>query len=130
MKVQSVTEALASISKTIELAGQPSPLYKAPNEYILPLERLVEGFRREDPPPIPQLAVPISVSWGCHRVATESQEISLLASSQLIIIAFFYLLRVGKYTHPRYVKQNSILKQASNQNKTILSGRYWILQKR
>ena len=113
IKVQSVTEALAAISKTIELAGQPSPLYKAPNEYILPLERLVEGFRREDPPPIPQLAVPISVPWECHRVATESKEISLLASSQLITIAFFYLLRVGEYTHPRYVKRNGIIKRAT-----------------
>ena len=81
IKVQSVTEALAAISKTIELAGQPSPLYKALNEYILPLERLVEGFRREDPPSIPQLAVPISVPWECHRVATESQEISLRFST-------------------------------------------------
>jgi len=109
VKVQSVTKALAAISKTIELAGEQSPLYKAPNEYILPLERLVEGFRREDPPPIPQLAVPVSVPWECHRVATELNDISLLATSQLITIAFFYLLRVGEYTHPRMIKRNGVL---------------------
>jgi len=45
IKVRSITDALAAISKTIELVGQPSLLYKAPNEYILPLEWLVQGFR-------------------------------------------------------------------------------------
>ena len=46
VKVQSVSEALAAISKTIELAGEQSPLYKSHNIYKLPIERLIEGYRR------------------------------------------------------------------------------------
>ena len=53
IKVSGVSDALAAISKTIELAGKPSLLYRAENKYQLHLERVVEGFRRTDPPSIP-----------------------------------------------------------------------------
>ena len=46
IKVGGVTDALAAVSKTIELAGQPSQLYRAKGKYQLHLERVVEGFRR------------------------------------------------------------------------------------
>jgi hypothetical protein len=44
IKVQGVTDALSAISKTIQLAGQQSPIYRADNAYTLPIQRLVEGF--------------------------------------------------------------------------------------
>jgi len=113
IKVQGVAQALAAISKTIELAGEQSPIYTAPDTYILPIQRLIEGFRREDPPPVPQLAVPVTVPMECHRIAIEGNDVKLLATSQLITIAFFYLLRVGEYTHPRYVKRQGQLVRAT-----------------
>ena len=61
IKVAGVSDALAAISKTIELAGKPSPLYRQENKYQLHLERVIEGFRKVDPPSIPQLAVPVAV---------------------------------------------------------------------
>ena len=45
----------------LELAGQTSPLYKEHNVYNLPIKRYMEGMRRQDPPQVPQLAVPIAV---------------------------------------------------------------------
>ena len=42
--VQTVKLALSSISKTIELAGQRSPIYKADEAYKVPVARLVEGM--------------------------------------------------------------------------------------
>ena len=59
MKVQGVTDALSAISKTLELGGYTSPLYRAPNTYTLLIQRCVEGFRREDPPAMPRLALPL-----------------------------------------------------------------------
>ena len=59
--VQGVSDALSAISKTIELADLQSPLYQAPNKYTLQIERSLEGWRREDPLAIPQLAIPITV---------------------------------------------------------------------
>ena len=43
--VQTVKVALSAISKTIELGGQPSPIYKAEDTYKVPVVRLIEGMR-------------------------------------------------------------------------------------
>eukprot|EP00957_Ditylum_brightwellii_P126306 9629750-Ditylum_brightwellii.AAC.1 len=38
VKVQSIEETLATVSKTIKLAGQQSPIYKKEEKYILLLK--------------------------------------------------------------------------------------------
>ena len=116
VQVQTVTDALSSISKTIELAGQQSPIYRAEGKYTLVLQRMVEGFRREDPPSIPQLAVPITVPNLCYNAGINSSCPFKEATGCLVIIAFFYLLRVGEYTPPRYVTRNG--------EKIVLQGQF------
>jgi len=100
-KVQSVTDAMAAISKTIELAGYKSPVYRADNKYNLQIERAVEGWRREDPLAIPQLAVPVTVPLQMAEAAYRNGSAFLKAIADLELIGFFYLLRVGEYTRPR-----------------------------
>ncbi len=103
IRVQGSTDALAAISKTIELAGESSPVYRAPNRYHSMIEQMLEGMRRDDPPSVPQLAVPVAVP---EKVAIDAYTTSCpkqQAIGDLAIIAFYYLLRVGEYTHPRYV---------------------------
>ena len=106
VRVPSVSEALAAISKTIELAGQPSPVYRFEETYILPVQRCIEGMRREDPPSTPQLALPVAVPIQSFTTAQGSSDHRLHATADLSIIAFFYLLRVGEYTAPRQAKRN------------------------
>ena len=65
------------------------------------MARLIEGFRREDPPSTPQLAVPISVPEECQQAAYQTNNDHTRASGDLAIIAFYYLLRVGEYTKPK-----------------------------
>ena len=107
IRVSGVSEALSSISKTIELAGYRSPVYRAPNRYNLAIERAVEGWRREDPPAVPQLAVPVTVPTHLAETAySNSLDTSShfeKAVADLALIAFYYLLRVGEYTKPRFV---------------------------
>ena len=57
IEVLGVSDALDTISKTIELAGLTHPLYRAPKCYTLPLKCCITGMHREDLPAIPQLAV-------------------------------------------------------------------------
>ena len=106
IKVAGVTDALAAISKTIELAGKPSPLYRAENKYQLHLERVVEGFRRVDPPTVPQLAVPVSVPRKNYEDNIKASDPVLRRIGCLMLVAFYYLLRVGEYTRPRFVVRN------------------------
>jgi hypothetical protein len=62
----------------------------------LPIAHLIKKYRHKDPPAEPKLAIPISTitaiatnyRWNTH----------LDAASDLVIIAFFYLLQVGEYT--------------------------------
>jgi hypothetical protein len=74
---------------------------------------MVEGFRREDPPAIPQLAVPITVPNECFRDAMTSADPKEQAIGCLIIIAYYFLLRVGEYTNPRFVTRNGLKVRAS-----------------
>ena len=68
---------------------------------------MLEGYRREDPPSIPQLAIPIKVTNTCFEAAfTPSANANIQAGGCLILIAFYFLLRVGKYTQPRYIYRN------------------------
>ena len=105
IKVPTVAKALSAITTSIRMVGKSCPFKEAEDEYILPIKRLVEGLRRQDPPPIPQLAVPVSVpEEACRRglalLCPKEQ-----ATGDLINIAFYYLLRCGEYTAPRFVKR-------------------------
>ena len=67
---------------------------------------MVEGFRRQDPPSIPQLAVPIAVPNQCIQMTQHSTDMANITTADLIIIAFYYLLRVGEYTKPKLIQRN------------------------
>ena len=113
VKVQAVTDALAAISKTCELVGQCSPVYKSEGTYILPVQRVVEGFRRQDPPAIPQMAVPVEVPETAKRLVYLTSDPRQHAVGDLSVIAFYFLLRSGEYTKPRLVKRNGQMVRAT-----------------
>ena len=74
------------------------------------MEQAVEGWRREDPPTILQLAVPVTVPTHMTEEAYDSKHSStafIRAVADLALIAFYYLLRVGEYTKPRFILHNS-----------------------
>ena len=57
------------------------------------------GFRKEDPLPQPELAVPVAVPQSiAQRGLTDGATSKEQAVGDLALIAFFYLLRVGEYT--------------------------------
>ena len=113
VKVQSVNNALAAVATTLELGGEQSPTYKAPGEFLTPIKRCLEGFRRDDDPAIPQLAVPISLCNHIQKNSKLTTYDTVTATADLITIAFYYLLRVGEYTSPKKVRVNGVWKRAT-----------------
>jgi hypothetical protein len=113
VRVQSVRNALSAISKTFQLVGLPSPVLQAQGAYKIPVGRLVEGYKRLDPPSVPQLAVPIKVPKEVHRAGYSTESPRLRAIGDLTILAFYYLLRVGEYTKPRFVQTETGTKRAT-----------------
>ena len=68
IKVTTVAKALSSITTSIYLVGKFYTFKLTEDKYILPVIRLIVGLRRNNPPPIPQLALPISVpNYCCDR---------------------------------------------------------------
>lgn len=97
--VQTVQVAIRSIGKTVSMAHGYNPVYRSDQKYLEPIEMQLEGFRRIDPLPSPELAVPVEVAWwlsdfGTCDAASEKNK----AAGDLGNIAFYFLLRVGEYS--------------------------------
>ena len=73
----------------------------------------MEGFRRADAPNIPQLAVPVTVPHHCFTKHVTSSNRKERTTADLVLVAFYYLLRVGEYTKPRFVKHGNQLRRAT-----------------
>jgi hypothetical protein len=96
---QSVATALRHVSQTLVLAsyGDPRREIYCP-ELSLAFTRLDNSYRTEDPAPKPQLALPISVIEDVMKNEDASLDPKDQALADLVVLAFFFLLRVGEYT--------------------------------
>ena len=94
-KVQGVTDALSSISKTIQLSGGNIPLYREEGKYQLIIKRMVENYQQADPQFFPQLVLPITVPQHCFKAALLSTDALVRTVVCLAIISLLCLLRVG-----------------------------------
>jgi hypothetical protein len=69
-------------------------------ELGLAFTRLYHSYRHEDPAPKPQLALPVSVFEDVMKHEGASRDPKDQALADLVVLAFFFLLRVGEYTPP------------------------------
>jgi integrase len=101
VQAQTPETALRHVAQTIVLAGY-ADLRRSYGckELDLPFTRLLKTYKCDDPAPKPQLALPARAI----RCVTEYYEAKhtpwTTALSDLITIAFFFLLRPGKYAMP------------------------------
>ena len=60
------------------------------------------GFRREDPLPVPEIAIPVGIA---HQVVciglVEGATPKETMVGDLTLVAFYYLLQVGEYTRKK-----------------------------
>ena len=74
-----------------------------------------------DPPPVPQLEIPVTLSYKVYTDGLPSPEPLIWKTGCLILVAFYFVLRVGKYNKPKTVTQNR--KRVSDmRTKTIVFG--------
>lgn len=97
----SVTSSLTAVGTTIALAfgNNPTKMAGAQDKMIPRLAQMLSGFRNKDPPTIKKLPVEIDIPeyialCSLRPTATVSDQVT----ADLILIAFYYLLRVGEYT--------------------------------
>ncbi len=104
VKVQSVEWALRHVAQRLVLDGHPDPRQASPGQHSLHLSVawLIKKFRDEDPPPQPKLAIPISTITVVSKNYRMTPHLEVV--TDLVIIVFFYLLRVGEYTTPHHTR--------------------------
>jgi hypothetical protein len=103
---QSVATALRHVAQAFVLASHADPRKGlASPELGLAFTRLYHSHRKEDPAPKPQLALPASVFQNIVEREGDSVDLKQRAMADLVVIAFFVLLRAGKHTPPSGLRQ-------------------------
>ena len=101
IRVGSVRTAITSVAQTIAVDKGKTPLHNDAGDYHLPIKLMLDGFKRQDPPSEKKLAVGIDIPEECCARGLKSKTAKGLAIGDLIIIAFYFLLRIGEYTVKR-----------------------------
>jgi hypothetical protein len=101
VNAQTPETALRHVAQTLVLAGYPDPRRSYGSKDLdLPFSRLLRSYKCDDPAPQPQLAVPVrAVQCAVTRYLDKGTPLDL-AISDLLTLAFFFLLRPGEYTMP------------------------------
>lgn len=100
VQTATVSGALTAIGQTIALAVGTNPIKIEGTGHLLPrLQQMLDGWRKEDPATVKMLPVEadvpeLLVTQGQQKGTTELEK----AVGDLVMIAFYYLLRVGEYT--------------------------------
>jgi hypothetical protein len=96
----SVSSAITAVGQAIALATNTNPTKIVGSDKLLPqIQKLMDGFSKADPPTTKQLPVEADVPEYLVNLGQESDARELdRAVGDLVMIAFYYLLRIGKYT--------------------------------
>jgi hypothetical protein len=96
----SISSTITSVGQTIALATNTNPTKIAGSEKLLPrLQQMLDGFCKADPPMTKQLSVEADVPEFLVNLGLSPEARKLDQSiGNLTMIAFYYLLRIGKYT--------------------------------
>lgn len=104
------------------------PLHWVPKHYNLFVEWQVNKYRAKDPPPKQKLAVPAVFPKYLFIVEKKSENECTKAIGKLTMIAFYYLLRLGKYTPIRGASssQKSNKKKQSRKAPKTRTVQFWV----
>jgi hypothetical protein len=99
---QTVEKALRNVAQTLLLAGYDDSwrTYGA-KELDFPFRHLLKSYKGQDRAPKPQLAIPVATIEQAAAYHQAPNTALTRATVDLIMTAFFFLLRVGKYTMPK-----------------------------
>mmetsp|Transcript_3269 Transcript_3269/g.7387 ORF Transcript_3269/g.7387 Transcript_3269/m.7387 type:complete len:379 (+) Transcript_3269:461-1597(+) len=99
IKSRSVEDYLRGVAQTFTGMGLRDPRLSPHEDSIdIRIRRMLAGWRKEDPPPQRVKPVPLQVIQNLAFIAKHSPDESVRATVDMIILAFFFLLRPGEYT--------------------------------
>ena len=93
-----VEDAVCSIGQAIVMLGVNDPRMMSTGKLDGRLQLQFSCYSRQDPPPSQVKPIPVQVLRRLACVAADCRDPDLKAVADMIIIAFFFLLRPGEYT--------------------------------
>ena len=98
VRSRTVEDALRAIGQTLASLGSPDPRKNALGNTDFRLARQLRAYTRADPPPARVKPIPFQVVANVATVAQRSLSPGVQCTADMIILAFFFLLRPGEYT--------------------------------
>ena len=98
VKGRSVEDYIRSIGQTSLAMGTPDPRYTDIGQMDFRLTRMWAAYNKKDPPPNRVKPVPITVLRHIMVIALSGDNTLIQCTADMIVLAFFFLLRPGEYT--------------------------------
>ena len=100
VRARAAEEYVRSVAQAFLAMGSPDPRLDSSGSINFCLQRQIKTYTQANPPPNQVKPVPISVLCRIMMVAHATTDPALLlATADMICIAFFFLLRPGEYAH-------------------------------
>ena len=98
LRARSVEDYVRHVAQTFLAVGSKDPRLNSANDIDFTLRRMFKAWKKEDPPPKRVKPVPVQVIRRIAFIAQHSNCEHQKAIADMIILAFFFLLRPGEYT--------------------------------
>lgn len=98
VRSRTVENAVRSIGQAFAAVGSPDPRLTASGKHDFRLRRQYTSYAKIDPPPNRVKPIPLPILQHAVQLAQASTDAATLAIADMIVIAFFFLLRPGEYT--------------------------------
>lgn len=98
IRARSTEDYVRHVAQTFLGVGAPDPRLNTAGDIDFRLRRMISAWKKEDSPPNRVKPIPIQVINHIVVSAMHSEDPNTKATADMIIIAFFYLLRPGEYT--------------------------------
>ena len=98
IKSRSAEDYLRTVAQTYLTLGSDDPRSDSDGKVDFRLRRMLKAYAKEDPAPNRVKPVPVPVLHHILSVASTTADPLIIATGDMICIAFFFLLRPGEYT--------------------------------
>jgi integrase len=97
IRSRSTEDYIRQVAATFQSVGAPDPRLNSHNKLDFRLKRMVAAWKKQDPPPNRVKPIPMKVLRALADIAQNSHLEYTRATTDMIIIAFYFLLRPGEY---------------------------------
>ena len=98
IRARSTEDYLRSVGQTFLSLGTEDPRLDASGSTDFRLKRMIAAWKKQDPPPSRVKPIPVQVIRRIAFIASQSTCAIAQTTADMIIIAFFFLLRPGEYS--------------------------------